>query len=127
MTPLDFVLCVVDGVLLLVLMIRLYRDNAHFRRRDDETHEGWESPDVSIELDCRVCGQQNRVPSTRLRNRPRCSGCLKTLMPGKRLVICPSNRVDGALHESLHAAGLNAYRFWNCLADHIDDEAERLR
>lgn len=85
------------------------------------------APGISIELDCRECGRQNRVPSERLRDRLRCGGCKEALMPGRRLTICHSNTIDGPLRESLNAAWMDSNHFWNCLADHVGSEAERGR
>jgi hypothetical protein len=89
--------------------------------KGDPSHS---APGISIELDCRVCGRQNRVPSERLRDRPRCGGCKKALMPGRRVTICHSNRIEGSLRERLNAAWMDFDLLWSCLADHVSSEAE---
>ena len=54
-------------------------------------------PGVSVEVDCRGCGQFNRVPSHRLRDRPKCGCCKARLMPGKRVVLCRVTPMDRRL------------------------------
>jgi len=76
-------------------------------------------PGVSVEVDCRACGQFNRVSSHRLRNRPRCGRCKARLMPGRRVVLCRATSMDRALSADLDAVWKDEDRLWQCLADHV--------
>lgn len=82
---------------------------------------------VSVEVDCRVCGQQNRVPGERLRDRPQCGGCKKPLMPGARITICHAHWTEIDPPVAVKASWMNSDRLWGCLADHVDSEAARGR
>jgi Zn finger protein HypA/HybF involved in hydrogenase expression len=58
------------------------------RRRQRVTEdEAFSDPGVSVEVDCRACGQFNRVRAHRLRDHPKCGRCKARLMPGKRVVL----------------------------------------
>lgn len=73
----------------------------------------------SVEVDCRLCGQFNRVPATRLRDHPMCGRCKVRLMPGRRVVICRMNRIEQPLRAELDALWVDETRLWECLADHV--------
>src|SRR5262249_1692908 len=77
------------------------------RRRDQLRRDGEDStfatPGVSIEVDCRACGQFNRVPSHRLRDRPKCGRCKERLMPGKRLTLTRVSRLEARFSAELDA------------------------
>jgi hypothetical protein len=133
MTVIEFVMV---GTCLAAIGICLWQ-SCRVRGRSDKQHGDFgdtakgdlprSAPGIAVELDCRACGRQNRVPSERLRDRPKCGGCKKTLMPGKRLTICHANLIEGSLRESLNAAWMDSDHFWSCLADHVGSEAERGR
>lgn len=95
-------------------LVRRWRD--HRRRMSDET---FSDPGVSVEVDCRACGQFNRVPSHRLRDRPRCGRCKARLMPGRRIVLCRVRDMDRALRAELDALWRDEDRLWQSLADHV--------
>jgi hypothetical protein len=84
------------------------------RRRADGFSEG-----ASVEVDCRLCGQFNRVPAARLRDRPICGRCKTRLMPGKRVVLCRTSPIAGSLRGELNALWSDEDRLWGCLADHL--------
>ena len=88
------------------------------RERRAESTDGF-SPGDSVEMDCRACGQFNRVPLGRLRDRPRCGKCKARLMPGKRVVICRTSPIEGPLRVELSALWNDEDRLWQSLADHI--------
>jgi len=94
------------------------------RRRDHQDQaEGFSDGD-SVEVDCRRCGQFNRVPAARLRHRPLCGRCKTRLMPGRRIVLCRSKRIDGRLRDELDELWSDEELLWDHLADHL---AERQR
>lgn len=76
-------------------------------------------PGTSIEVDCRGCGQFNRVPSHRLRDRPKCGRCKARLMPGKHLVVCRVSPLDAALSRELDGVWKDEDRLWQSLADYV--------
>ncbi len=78
----------------------------------------------AVEVDCRACGQFNRVPSHRLRDRPSCGRCKARLMPGKRVVLCRVSPMEGLLRTELDALWRDEDRLWQCLADHVAIEAK---
>lgn len=85
------------------------------RRRGDEAF----SPSgVSVEVDCRGCGQFNRVPSQRLLDRPKCGRCKALLMPRRRIVLCRVHPMDGPLRAELDTLWNDEARLWQRLADH---------
>jgi hypothetical protein len=86
------------------------------RRRDDET---FSDPGISVEVDCRTCGQFNRVPSHRLRDHPKCGRCKARLMPGKRVVLCRVSPMEGRLRTELDALWKDEDRLWQSLANHV--------
>lgn len=91
----------------------------NYRDRGDRGDESFSDPGVSVEVDCRACGQFNRVPSHRLRDRPRCGRCKARLMPGRRIVLCRVRDMDAPLRAELDALWKDDDRLWQCLADHV--------
>lgn len=89
------------------------------RRRRRGIDEAFSDPGVSVEVDCRGCGQFNRVPSHRLRDRPKCGRCKAKLMPGKRVVLCRVSPMEGRLRAELNAVWTDEDRLWQSLADHV--------
>lgn len=89
------------------------------RRRRRGLDEAFSDPGVSVEVDCRGCGQFNRVPSHRLRDRPKCGRCKTRLMPGKRVVLCRVTPMDRRLSAELNAVWKDEDRLWQSLADHV--------
>jgi hypothetical protein len=118
-----------DNIVLLVVscavgfgLARLLRwAQKRSRRVGDET---FSDPGVSVEVDCRSCGQFNRVPSHRLRDRPKCGRCKARLMPGKRVVLCRVSPMEGLLRAELDALWKDEDRLWQCLANHVAIEAK---
>lgn len=96
-------------------LARRWRDGRR-RRTSDET---FSDPGVSVEVDCRACGQFNRVPSHRLRDRPKCGRCKARLMPGRRIVLCRVRDMDAPLRAELDALWKDEDRLWQSLADHV--------
>lgn len=86
---------------------------------DERTFADGFSDGDSVEVDCRLCGQFNRVPATRLRDRPMCGRCKTRLMPGRRIVICRMSRIEQPLRTELDAAWTDEARLWGRLADHL--------
>ena len=84
------------------------------RRLADDFSDG-----DSVEVDCRLCGQFNRVPAARLRDRPKCGRCKTRLMPGRRVVLCRTTPIEGVLNVELKALWSDEERLWSCLADHV--------
>ena len=93
------------------------------RRRRERAGGAFSDPGVTIEMDCRSCKQFNRVPSHRLRNRPKCGRCKARLMPGKRLVLCRVSPMQGPLSAELDKVWPDEDRLWQSLADHVGVEA----
>lgn len=89
------------------------------RRRRRGLDEAFSSPGVSVEVDCRGCGQFNRVPGHRLRDHPKCGRCKARLMPGKRVVLCRVSPMDRTLSRELDAVWKDEDRLWQSLADHV--------
>lgn len=92
------------------------------RRAPDDEH--FSDPGVSVEVDCRACGQFNRVMSHRLRDRPKCGRCKARLMPGKRVVLCRVSPMQAPLRAELDAVWKDEERLWQSLADHVAIEAK---
>ena len=92
------------------------------RRRGDDV--AFSDPGVSVEVDCRGCGQFNRVPSHRLRDRPKCGRCKVRLMPRHRVVLCRVTAMDGRLSAELNAVWSDEDRLWQSLADHVAVETK---
>lgn len=86
-------------------------------RRD--TDETFSDPGYSVEVDCRACGKFNRVPSYRLRDRPKCGSCKVRLMPGKCVVLCRMTPMNRSLSAELDAVWKDEDRLWQSLADHV--------
>lgn len=95
------------------------------RRRQRVTEdEAFSDPGVSVEVDCRACGQFNRVRAHRLRDKPKCGRCKARLMPGKRVVLCRVSQMDRTLARELDAVWKDDDRLWQCLADHVAIESK---
>ncbi len=101
-------------------MIRRWSD----RRRRYHGDDAFSDLGVSVEVDCRTCGQFNRVPSHRLRDRPKCGRCKARLMPGKRVVLCRVSPMEGPLRVELDAVWKDEDRLWQSLADHVAIQAK---
>lgn len=93
-----------------------------FRCRGDRMRvEGEALPELgySVEVDCRGCGQFNRIPSHRLRDRPKCGRCKVRLMPKRRVVLCRERPMDDALRAELNRVWTDEDRLWQSLADYV--------
>ncbi len=88
-------------------------------RRRRNVDESFSDPGVSVEVDCRGCGQFNRVPSHRLRDRPKCGRCKARLMPGKRVVLCRVRPMEALLRRELDSLWTDEEKLWQTLADHV--------
>ena len=91
------------------------------RRRDRRRADNDVFSDLgyAVEVDCRGCGQFNRVPGHRLRDRPKCGRCKARLMPKRRVVLCRVRPMDEALRKELDAVWTDEDRLWQSLADHV--------
>ena len=94
------------------------------RRRRRGRGDAFSDPGIAVEVDCRSCGQFNRVPRHRLRDRPKCGSCKVRLMPGKRVVLCRVTPMEGSLRAELNAVWTDEDRLWQSLADHVTIEAK---
>ncbi len=103
-------------------LFRRWVDRRRRRRGGDD--ETFSDPGVSVEVDCRACGQFNRVPSHRLHDRPKCGRCKVRLMPGKRIALCRVSLMEGPLRVELDKLWKDDDRLWQCLADHLVTEAK---
>jgi hypothetical protein len=126
---------VIDKIVLVVVFIwttawsawffRRHRMRRNSGRRTDDTDDTpFSPPGYAVEVDCRGCGQFNRVPSHRLRDRPSCGRCKTRLMPGKHLVLVRSTVMDKALQTELSAVWAEEDQFWKSLADHVALDAK---
>lgn len=97
---------------------------AENRSRHRRSAEMFSDLGISVEVDCRACGQFNRVPSHRLRDRPKCGRCKKRLMPGRRVVVCRVSPMEGVMRAELDALWKDEDRLWQSLADHVAIEAK---
>lgn len=104
----------------MVALVRWIRS----RERRVASDEVFSDPGYSVEVDCRGCGQFNRVPSHRLRDRPKCGRCKVRLMPKRRIVLCRVRPMDGALRTELDAVWTDEDRLWQSLADHVALDAK---
>ena len=91
----------------------------HRRDRRPVDDDAFSDPGYSVEVDCRGCGQFNRVPGHRLRDRPKCGRCKARLMPKRRVVLCRVRPMDATLHKELDAVWTDEDRLWQSLADHV--------
>lgn len=73
----------------------------------------------SVEVDCRGCGQFNRVPQERLRDRPKCGKCKVKLMPKKRVVLCRVSAMEEAMRADINKVWDDEDKLWSTLADHV--------
>lgn len=86
-------------------------------------------PGVFVELDCRTCGQLNRVGARRLRDRPRCGRCKQRLLPGKKISICQVTELRGMDRQVTELRGMDRAGFlavwsdenllWAKIADYV--------
>jgi RNase P subunit RPR2 len=102
-----------------LLIWMIWNDRPRHKISDD-----FSDPGYSVEVDCRACGQFNRVPSHRLRDRPKCGRCKARLMPGKRVVVCRVSSMEGVIRAELDALWKDEDRLWQCLADHVTLQAK---
>jgi hypothetical protein len=83
----------------------------------------------SVEVDCRECGQFNRVPQERLRDRPKCGRCKVKLMPKNRVVLCRVTPMEKAMRADINKVWDDETKLWDTLADHVilktKDEKEK--
>lgn len=93
-------------------------------RRGQAPTDGFSDPGYSVEVDCRACGQFNRVQSHRLRDKPKCGRCKARLMPGKRVTLCRVTPMEGPLRVELNALWRDEDRLWQSLADHVAIDAK---
>ena len=111
------------GVILLVVSfaaLGFWASGWYARRRRRGAPDGaFSDLGYAVEVDCRTCGQFNRVPGHRLRDRPKCGRCKTRLMPGKRLVLCRVSPMDRSLRAELDTHWKDDDRLWQCLADHV--------
>jgi ferredoxin-NADP reductase len=103
-----------------MIALRWYLKRARRVSRD----ETFSDPGISVEADCRKCGQFNRVPSHRLRDRPKCGRCKERLMPGRRVVFCRTYPMEGIMRAELDALWKDEDQLWQCLADHAAIKAK---
>ena len=96
------------------------------RSRRENAVEAFSDPGCSVEVDCRGCGQFNRVPSHRLRDQPKCGRCKVRLMPWKHLVLCRVTALKGNLRSELNALWTDEERLWQSLADHVAIESKTM-
>lgn len=89
------------------------------RRHNEATDEAFSDLGYAVEVDCRGCGQFNRVPGHRLRDRPKCGRCKARRMPKKRVVLCRVTPMDRRLSAELDAVWTDEDRLWQSLADHV--------
>ena len=97
------------------------------RRRRQQRVVGdnaFSDPGYSVEVDCRGCGQFNRVPGHRLRDHPKCGRCKARLMPGKRVVLCRVRPMDAALRAELDKVWADEDQLWQSLANHVAIDAK---
>lgn len=71
----------------------------------------------SVETDCRGCGQINRIPWHRLRNRPVCGKCKARLLPKGRVRISID---DPATSRELVAVWDDYEKMWESIANAFD-------
>lgn len=98
----------------------LKRRRRHRLQQSQETF----TDDAYVEADCRACGQFNRVPHARLRDRPKCGRCKQRLMPKRRIVICQVSPIEGVLRVELDALWEDEAKLWQCVADHVALQAK---
>lgn len=115
----------VFGAIVLAIAMHAMPSVVRWLRARRATRDGtFSDPGITIEVDCRKCGQFNRVPSHRLRDRPKCGRCKEHLMPGRRVVFCRTYPMDGVMRAELDALWKDEDRLWQCLADHAAIKAK---
>src|ERR1700751_3529167 len=105
-------------------LIRALRRLRIPKRQQKQSSETFSDLGVYVEVDCRACGQFNRVPSNRLRDRPKCGRCKKRLMPKKRVVLCRVSPMKNSLSAELDTVWMDEDRLWQSLANHIMPQAK---
>jgi len=70
-----------------------------------------------VQADCRACGQINRLPWQRLRDKPVCGKCKARLLPKARVVI---STCDPVLNRELTSVWDNYEKVWELVADAFD-------
>lgn len=123
MSPEFVVLCILC-VLVIVVQVPGAVRRWRFQRSSDSSGGTFSDPGVSVEVDCRACGQFNRVASHRLRDRPKCGRCKVRLMPGKHVTLCRVSPMQAPLRAELNALWKDEDRLWQSLADHVTLEAK---
>jgi hypothetical protein len=73
----------------------------------------------SVEVDCRSCGQFNRVPQERLRDKPKCGRCKVRLMPKLKVVLCRVSPMEAAMRADINKVWDDEAKLWDTLADHV--------
>lgn len=73
----------------------------------------------SVEVDCRGCGQFNRVPHERLRDHPKCGRCKVRLMPKNRVVLCKVTPMEKNMRADINKVWDDEEKLWSTLADHV--------
>ena len=71
----------------------------------------------TVEADCRGCGQINRIPWQRMRDKPVCGKCKARLMPKARVRMSVE---DPVLQSELAAVWNDYEKVWNVIADAFD-------
>lgn len=110
------VICVIVGILLYFVGLPFL---ARTLRRRRNKSDSFSDDGITIETDCRACGQFNRVASHRLRDRPKCGRCKARLMPGRRIGVCYTNPIEGVLRSDLNSSWNDEDLLWQNLADHV--------
>ncbi len=100
---------------LLWRLTRAQRDLARTRQTIDNA-----VPPTSgyfVEVECAACAKMNRIPATRLRNRPVCGNCKARLQPGKRIVLShvQVHATDPVWGAALDGVWQDYDAFWNTL------------
>lgn len=120
--------CLLLGIsagLLIAWVYVLFLPTARSRASSPDLSDPAEiQPGVSVEVDCRRCGQLNRVLGDRLLDRPRCGRCKQRLMPKSWVSIHHVDRIEAPLREKVSQSWEDPDRLWACLADHVRDDQQ---
>lgn len=117
----EFCLCTAFGFALVIVTWRLTIGS---QRKVVDNENPFSPTGYSVEVDCRACGQFNRVPSLRLLDRPKCGRCKARLMPRRRIVLCRVSQMHGALISELDEVWTDEDRLWQRLANHVDGKTK---